>query len=67
MLFQPHSPAAPQGSPNLPQILEYLQSGLKATGKTVIVNGGDSYVSRYLDENDTLSAVIDGVNQETVY
>ena len=49
------------------QALTDMLSGLKATGKTVIVNGGDSYVSRYLDENDTLSAVIDGVNQETVY
>ena len=49
------------------QALTDMLSSLKATGKTVIVNGGDSYVSRYLDENDTLSAVIDGVNQETVY
>lgn len=49
------------------QALTDMLSALKATGKTVIVNGGDSYVSRYLDENDTLSAVIDGVNQETVY
>ncbi|MBQ3774123.1 MAG: glucanotransferase, partial [Pseudobutyrivibrio sp.] len=47
--------------------LTTILSGLKATGKSVIVNGGDAYVSRYLDENNTLDKVIDGVNQESVY
>ena len=47
--------------------LTTILSELKATGKSVIVNGGDAYVSRYLDENNTLDKVIDGVNQESVY
>ncbi len=44
-----------------------ILEGLKATGKTVIINGGDVYVSKYLDENGSLDNICDGVNQETVF
>ena len=33
----------------------------------VIINGGDTYVSKYLEENGSLDPVLDGVNQESVF
>ncbi len=40
--------------------------GLSDKGK-VIVNGGDTFVRRYYEENGTLDGVLDGVNQESVF
>lgn len=40
--------------------------GLKAYGITLLVNGGDDFVSRCIDENTALS-LFDGINQETVF
>ncbi len=39
---------------------------IKKKGK-VIINGGDTYVTRYLEENNNLKDVLDGVNQESVF
>jgi len=39
----------------------------KATGKYVIVNGGDTYVQEYYRRNSRLDAVLDAVNQESVF
>jgi uncharacterized protein (TIGR01370 family) len=33
----------------------------------VVINGGDIFVSKYLEEYGTLTPVLDGVNQETVF
>ncbi|WP_080676432.1 endo alpha-1,4 polygalactosaminidase [Ruminococcus flavefaciens] len=41
--------------------------GLKAYDTYVIINGGDTYVSKYAEENKSLNAVMDAVNQETVF
>nr|MCR5671407.1 endo alpha-1,4 polygalactosaminidase [Butyrivibrio sp.] len=40
---------------------------LKKTGAKVIINGGDTYVSEYLEAYGNLKDVLDGVNQESVY
>lgn len=47
--------------------ISVILTGLKSTGKKVIINGGDTYVSKYLEDNGTLDPVLDGVNQESVY
>jgi len=44
-----------------------ILTGLKDTGKTVIINGGDTFVQDYLDANGNLDDVLDGVNQESVF
>ena len=41
--------------------------GLKDYDTYVIVNGGDTYVSKYAEEKKSLDAVMDAVNQETVF
>ena len=41
--------------------------GLKAYDTYVIINGGDTYVSKYANDNNSLDAVMDAVNQETVF
>ncbi len=41
--------------------------GLKAYDTYVIINGGDTYVSQYAKDNNSLDAVMDAVNQETVF
>ena len=33
----------------------------------VIINGGDEYVTKYLEKNGTLDGVMDAVNQETIF
>lgn len=40
--------------------------GLKAYGLTLIINGGDTFVSKCMEENTALS-LFDGVNQETIF
>lgn len=44
---------------------EILQ-GLKHYNVKLVVNGGDTFVSRCLEE-DTARSLLDGVNQETVF
>lgn len=43
-----------------------LQS-LQEYGKPVIINGGDTFVQRYIGENDHASELITAVNQESVF
>lgn len=40
---------------------------LVATGKQVIINGGDAYVTEYAQRYGTIADVMTGVNQETVF
>lgn len=40
---------------------------LKSRGSKIIINGGDSFVTKYLDENGNLDALLDGVSQESVF
>jgi hypothetical protein len=44
-----------------------ILEGLKGTGKDVFINGGDTYVTEYLDREGSLDKVCNGVNQETVF
>lgn len=40
---------------------------LKKNQAQVVINGGDTYVSKYLEENGNLDDILDGVNQESVF
>ncbi|CBK74857.1 hypothetical protein CIY_21730 [Butyrivibrio fibrisolvens 16/4] len=40
---------------------------LKNSKAQIVINGGDAYVSKYLEENGNLDGILDGVNQESVY
>lgn len=40
---------------------------LKSKDTYVLINGGDTFVLEYLNRNGSLDAVLDGVNQESVY
>lgn len=40
---------------------------LMATGKAVIINGGDMYVTAYADRYGTIADIMTGVNQESVF
>lgn len=44
-----------------------IMENLSTTGKEIIVNGGDRYVTEYLHEKGKSPSVISGVNQETVF
>ncbi len=44
-----------------------ILKGLRKSDLDIIINGGDVYISEYLNENGTLNDVIDGVNQEGVF
>ncbi|MBQ6020024.1 MAG: endo alpha-1,4 polygalactosaminidase [Clostridia bacterium] len=44
-----------------------LLRALKATGAYVCVNGGDEFVTEYLDRFGSFSDALDAVNQETVF
>ena len=48
-------------------ILTSIKSQTSSANGETIINGGDTYVTRYLNENGSLDAVADGVNQETVF
>ena len=41
--------------------------GFKDKGTYVIINGGDKYVTDYLNQNGNLDDIMDAVNQETVF
>lgn len=40
---------------------------LTATGKDVIINGGDVFIQTYMEQNDDLSPILSGINQECVF
>ncbi len=44
-----------------------ILKGFKKYGTYVIINGGDTYVQEYANRNKSLDAVMDAVNQETVF
>ena len=44
-----------------------ILTGLKAYDTYVIINGGDTYISKYAEKNKNLDAIMDAVNQETVF
>ena len=44
-----------------------ILTSLKAKDMLVYINGGDTYVTKYLKENGNLDVVLDGVNQESVF
>ena len=44
-----------------------ILNDLKSKGAYVLVNGGDIFVTEYLSRYGNLDAVLDGVNQESVY
>lgn len=45
--------------------IQVIISQMKDTGKKVIINGGDTFVQKYLETGQT--KIFDGVNQECVY
>lgn len=47
--------------------LTEILKGLKKYDTYVVINGGDTYVSRYARKNKSLDAVMDAVNQESVF
>ena len=47
-------------------ITEILK-GFKAYDTYIIINGGDTYVKEYAKKNNSLDAVMDAVNQESVF
>lgn len=44
-----------------------ILKGLAKYNLSVIVNGGDMFVTRYIEDNGTASDIITGVNQESVF
>ena len=44
-----------------------ILQGLRATGKDVIINGGDVFVQEYLRQNKELNTILSGINQECVF
>ncbi|MCR5333241.1 MAG: endo alpha-1,4 polygalactosaminidase [Bacilli bacterium] len=44
-----------------------ILKGLKNKGTYVSINGGDTYVSKYIEKNNKISDVMNAVNQETVF
>lgn len=44
-----------------------ILKGFKKYGTYVIINGGDTYVKEYAKKNKSLDAVMDAVNQESVF
>ncbi|WP_185752304.1 endo alpha-1,4 polygalactosaminidase [Butyrivibrio sp. AE2032] len=47
--------------------LTYMLKSFKSIEFYVSVNGGDEYVTEYMDRNGSLNELIDAVNQETVF
>lgn len=44
-----------------------ILKGLKATGKDVVINGGDSFVNAYCETGGKWQDILTGINQETVF
>lgn len=49
------------------KIFDGITRIIKNMGKKVIVNGGDTYIKKYIKTGRKISKIVDGVNQETVY
>lgn len=47
--------------------VEHILNTLMSYGKPVVINGGDQFVSAYLQKNQQVDAILTGVNQETVF
>ncbi len=47
--------------------LETMLKSLRAKERDVVINGGDVFVSKYLDSGEPLKLVLTGVNQESVF
>lgn len=47
--------------------VEHILKMLMSYGKPVVINGGDQFVSAYLQKNQQVDAILTGVNQETVF
>lgn len=47
--------------------LTTILTTIKKLNRKIIINGGNDYVTRYLEENGTLTPILDGVNQESVF
>lgn len=47
--------------------LSAMLEGLRATGKDVIINGGDSFVDAYCDAGGDWKNILTGINQESVF
>lgn len=41
--------------------------GIRASKKKVIINGGDTFVSKAIKDDNLRGDIFDGVNQESVY
>ena len=44
-----------------------ILSGIKKMNTSLIINGGDEFVNKYIKENKNLKKIADGVNQEDVF
>ena len=47
--------------------LTVIMKGLKATGKKVIINSGDTFLATYCEQGGKWDDVISGINQESVF
>lgn len=47
--------------------LTMIMKGLKATGKKVIINSGDTFLDAYCEQGGKWDDVISGINQESVF
>ena len=47
--------------------LTVIMKGLKATGKKVIINSGDTFLDTYCEQGGKWDDVISGINQESVF
>lgn len=47
--------------------LSIIMEGLRATGKEVIINGGDTFVDAYCDAGGDWQDILTGINQESVF
>lgn len=47
--------------------LTVIMKGLKATGKKVIINSGDTFLDAYCEQGGKWDDVISGINQESVF
>ncbi len=54
-------------SPEIYFGLSRLLESLSATGKKVVVNGGDAFVREYWRRNGSVAGILTGINQETVF
>lgn len=46
---------------------EKILKGLKSLDTYVLINGGDNFVTKYIDEHGSFRDIADGVNQESVF